>query len=156
VKFLCRSYGLTRGWRTIYSGAKLFTFFTDRDVSWYQLLQFTMYEHLESPENLVVRPKPIVFPKMRCRIYVILPTVTGKETAQKTPIIKPTRRTNFSNLFLELNYMFRTVPLSIIRSFSLYTQQWYMSYRFVDTLRAGSGRNCSSILISLVAVSKPV
>ena len=27
-------------------------------------------------------------------------------------------------------YMFRTFPLSIIRSFSLYTQQWYMSYRF--------------------------
>ena len=26
--------------------------------------------------------------------------------------------------------MFRTVPLSIIRSFSLYTQQWYMSYIF--------------------------
>jgi len=36
--------------------------------------------------------------------------------------------------------MFRTVPLSIIRSFSLYTQQWYMSYRFADRLRAGSGR----------------
>ena len=32
--------------------------------------------------------------------------------------------------------MFRTVPLSTIRSFSLYTQQWYMSY----SLRAGSGR----------------
>jgi hypothetical protein len=27
--------------------------------------------------------------------------------------------------------MFRTVPLSIIRSFSLYTQQWYMAYRCV-------------------------
>jgi hypothetical protein len=26
--------------------------------------------------------------------------------------------------------MFRTVPLSIISSFSLYTQQWYMSYEF--------------------------
>ena len=26
--------------------------------------------------------------------------------------------------------MFRTVPLSIIRSLALYTQQWYMSYRF--------------------------
>ena len=39
--------------------------------------------------------------------------------------------------------MFRTVPLSIIRSFSLYTQQWYvyMSYRFADNLRAGSRRN---------------
>jgi len=31
-------------------------------------------------------------------------------------------------------YMFRTVPLSIIRSFSLHTQQWYMSYRFADKL----------------------
>jgi len=26
--------------------------------------------------------------------------------------------------------MFQTVPVSIIRSFSLYTQQWYMCYRF--------------------------
>ena len=34
--------------------------------------------------------------------------------------------------------MFRTVSLSIIRRFSLYTQQRYMSYRFVDSLRAGS------------------
>ena len=53
-------------------------------------------------------------------------------------IIKPTRCTNFSNLFcfgVKL-YMFRTVPLSIIRSFSLYTQQWYMSYRFAGSLRA--------------------
>jgi len=30
--------------------------------------------------------------------------------------------------------MFRTVPLSIVKNFSLYTQQWYMSY----SLRAGS------------------
>jgi len=29
-------------------------------------------------------------------------------------------------------YMFQTVPLSIIRSFSLYAQQWHMSYRFAD------------------------
>jgi len=42
-------------------------------------------------------------------------------------------------------YMFRRVPLSIIRSFSLYTQEWYMSNRFADSLRA-----CSQ------AVSKPV
>jgi len=38
-------------------------------------------------------------------------------------------------------YRFRTVPLSIIRSFSLYAQQWYVPYRFVDSLRAGSERN---------------
>jgi hypothetical protein len=42
---------------------------------------------------------------------------------------------------LEWNYMFRTVPLSIIRSYSLYTQQWYMLYSFVDS---------SSILILLL------
>jgi len=28
--------------------------------------------------------------------------------------------------------MFRAVLLSIISSFALYTQQWYMSYRFAD------------------------
>jgi len=28
--------------------------------------------------------------------------------------------------------MFRTVPLPIMNSFSLYAQQWYMSYRFAD------------------------
>jgi len=38
--------------------------------------------------------------------------------------------------------MFRTVPLSIIRSFSLYTQQWYMSYSFANSLWAVSRRNC--------------
>ena len=31
--------------------------------------------------------------------------------------------------------MFRTVPLSIIRRVELYTQQWYMSYRFVDSFQ---------------------
>ena len=45
--------------------------------------------------------------------------------------------------------MFRTVPLSIVRSSSSYTQQWYMSYRFADSLREGSGR--SSVLILLAS-----
>ena len=31
-------------------------------------------------------------------------------------------------------YMFLTVPLPITRSFSLYTQQWYMSYMFAIVL----------------------
>jgi len=70
--------------------------------------------------------------------------------------IKSTRCNNFSNLFLEQKlYMFRTVPLSTISSFSMYTQQWYMSYRFTDSLRAGSRRNGTSWSRSQ-AVSKPV
>jgi len=48
-------------------------------------------------------------------------------------------------------YRFRTAPLSIIRSFSLNTQQWYMSHMCVDSLRAGSGWNWSSILILLAS-----
>jgi len=37
--------------------------------------------------------------------------------------------------------MFRAALLFTIRSFSLYLQQWYISYRFADSLWAGSGRN---------------
>ena len=61
--------------------------------------------------------------------------------------------------FLKFNfgiklYIFRTVPLFIIRStlYTLYTQQWYKSYRFADSFRAESERNCSSILILLNSV----
>jgi hypothetical protein len=46
----------------------------------------------------------------------------------------------FLKFILEMKlFMFRTVPLSIIRSYSLYTQQWYMSYRFADSFRAAAG-----------------
>ena len=47
-------------------------------------------------------------------------------------------------------YMFREVPLSVIRSFSLYTQQWCMSYRLCWPLVSRSICSCSQ------AVSKPV
>ena len=44
-------------------------------------------------------------------------------------IIKPTRCTNFSNFIFGIKfYRFRTVPLSIIRNFPLYTQQTCMTY----------------------------
>jgi len=76
---------------------------------------------------------------------------SGDRASWHILIIKPTRWTNFSNLFFGIKFsIFRTVPLSIIRSFSLYTQQRYMSYRFADSLRAGSGR-ISSVLILLAS-----
>ena len=53
-------------------------------------------------------------------------------------------------------YMFRTISLSIIRSFSLYTQQWYMSYRFAYSLQAGWGWNAVPFSSCLQAVSKRV
>ena len=49
--------------------------------------------------------------------------------------------------------MFRTVTLSIIRSFSLYTQQWCMSYRSADSLRAGSGRNVLILVLILLSAN---
>jgi hypothetical protein len=53
-------------------------------------------------------------------------------------------------------YMFRTVSLSINGSFSLYTQQWCMSCRFADSLRAGSRWNCLPSWSCSQAFSKPV
>jgi len=52
-------------------------------------------------------------------------------------------------------YMLRTIPLSNFRSFSLYTQQWYISYRFADSLWAGAnvtrfqatGRHCNGCIM---------
>ena len=46
------------------------------------------------------------------------------------------------------HYMFRTVPLSIISSLALYTQQWYMSYRFANSLLA----SCQQFLYVLLCV----
>jgi len=48
--------------------------------------------------------------------------------------------------------MFRTVPLSIVRSFSLYTQQRYMSY----SLRAGSRRTVLILLASCMTYTVPL
>jgi hypothetical protein len=55
--------------------------------------------------------------------------------------------------------MFRTVPLSIIKSFSLYTQQWYTSYSSADSFRAaaaGSTWNSVPPWSCSKAVCKPV
>jgi hypothetical protein len=57
-----------------------------------------------------------------------------KKETNTFPIIKPTKCVGFSNFILGIKfYIFRRFPLSIIRTFSLYTQQWYMSYRFADS-----------------------
>jgi hypothetical protein len=63
-------------------------------------------------------------------------------------IIKPTRWINISNLFWnETLYVSDSSSVHHQELFT-YTQQWYMSYRFANSFRAaGSGWNCSSILI---------
>jgi len=56
--------------------------------------------------------------------------------------------------------MFRTVILSVIRSFSLYTQQWYMSYRLqllssVLILLASWQQPCMTYAIGVCTVKTP-
>ena len=51
--------------------------------------------------------------------------------------------------------MFRTVPPLIIRSFSLYTQQWYLSYRFADSLLASCQQTCMIYIIAVCIVKTP-
>ena len=54
-------------------------------------------------------------------------------------IIKPTRCTNFTNLFWhEILHISDSSSVPSSGVYSLYTQQWYMSYRFVDSCWAGS------------------
>jgi len=50
--------------------------------------------------------------------------------------------------------MFRTVPLSIIWNFSLYTQQWYMLYRFADSfsLFTSCQQTCMTYTIAVCTV----
>jgi len=83
---------------------------------------------LEDEELLSLAPPPTPSKLRPCVRTLIL-------------IVKPTRGTNFSNLFSNKSLHVSDSSSFIIRSFSLYTQQWYMSYRFSDSLRAGSGRN---------------
>jgi len=56
-------------------------------------------------------------------------------------------------------YMFRTVPLSIIRSFSRYIRQWYMSYSLLTAceqehmlLLASCQHSCVTYIIALRTV----
>ena len=60
-------------------------------------------------------------------------------------VIKLNRCTNFQIYFWKKLKLFRTVPLSIIRSFSLYTQQWYMAYMSADSLQAVSKPVCIAV-----------
>ena len=52
--------------------------------------------------------------------------------------------------------MFRTIPLYIIRSFSPFTQQWYMSYRFVDSCDQDQDGTALPSWSCLQAVYKPL
>jgi len=102
------------------------------------------------PSSVVVQPRPAV------RVTVIWTLLWSKMLYSFLRFMWPCIVTN---LFMtkQLNaliskiyfgrkvYIFRTVPVSIIRSFSLYTQQWYMSYSFADSLQAGSG--CSILIL---------
>jgi len=64
-------------------------------------------------------------------------------------IIKPTRCTNFSNLFLEQSST--CFGPFLCPSPWVYYSTHSNTYRFADSLRAGSGRNCSSVLILLAS-----
>jgi hypothetical protein len=62
-------------------------------------------------------------------------------------VIKPTRCTKFTNLFWHETTCSGQFLCPSSGVYSLYTQQWYMSYRFVDSFRAGSGWKSILILI---------
>ena len=66
-------------------------------------------------------------------------------------VTKPTRCTNFTNLFCrETLHVSESSSVCLSSGIcSLYTQQLYISYRFVGSFRARPGWNCRSILALL-------
>jgi hypothetical protein len=56
-------------------------------------------------------------------------------------LIKPTDALIPKIYFCQEIYMFRAVPLPIIRSFPLYIRHWYMSCRFDDSFQTRPGWN---------------
>ena len=73
-------------------------------------------------------------------------------TLKDVVIIQPSRCTNFKFIFGIKLYVFRTVPLPVIRSFSLYTQQWYMYYRLAENLFANCQHTCMTYAIAVCTV----
>jgi len=70
-------------------------------------------------------------------------------------VIKPTRCTNFTNFLSRNSTCFGQFVCPSSGIYSLYTQQWYMSYRSVDSFWAGPGWNCSSIQVCIISPSMP-
>ena len=74
-------------------------------------------------------------------------------------VIKPTRCTSFTKLFCyETLHISDSSSVHYQEFYSLYTQQWYMSYRFVDSFRAGPGlvllESCMTYTIAECTVNK--
>jgi len=89
-------------------------------------------------------------------IYIYIFDVYVTVHRVKFLIIKPTRCTNFSNLFLEWNSTcFGQFLCPSSGVFHCYTQQWYLSYRFADSLRAGSEWNILILPILILLASCP-
>ena len=94
------------------------------------------------PSHMVHRQtdKTPHFRRPKCKITNVqvrlsLNCWTTNEHTRRILTIKPTRCAKFLKFIFGIKlYMFQTVPLSIIRSFPLYTQQWYMSYRFAVSI----------------------
>ena len=57
-------------------------------------------------------------------------------------LIKPTDALISQIYFVKKLYMFRAVPLPIIRSFPLYIRHWFMSCRFDDSFQARPEWSC--------------
>jgi len=85
---------------------------------------------LEGGEWSAARPGRTLPPgRTQYPFYRRLGGLQGQSGRAESLEIKLTRCTNFSNLFLGIKlYVFRTVPTSIIKSFSLNTQQIYVVF----------------------------
>jgi len=116
LKQACRQPGLPT------LATKLKTLSTQKQCYW------TIYTHMHANIHIYARA--------HTHTHNTFFSSDGMETVSSVNnVLRSCNKTNKMHQFLKFIfgiklYMFRAVPLSTIRSFSLYTQQWYMSYRF--------------------------
>ena len=119
---------------------------------WYLFLQDVHKLFLLSP-ILTISPSPPSLSHTHSLSLTHTHTHTNTHTLSLSLslIIKPTRCTNFSNSFLDQNSTCFGEFLCPSSGVFHCTHSNGMSYKFADSQRAGSERNCSSVPIPLAS-----
>jgi hypothetical protein len=112
------------------------------------MLRALFWQNLLSPFPNVSQLWNLLRASFKCTILYCTSAITYEKSLHCLTI-KPTRCTNFSNLFWNTCFGQLLCPSSDVFHCSHSND---MSYRFVNSFRAGSGWICSSILIPLLCV----
>jgi hypothetical protein len=112
----------------------------------FRMLRLVPRRAKDEVEGILFRHRPLLFfiliptyfsflRMLECSVYLQRHAVSFHEYLPTFFLMKPTNAL-ISQIYIVKNlYMFRAVPLPIMRSFPLYIRHWYMSCRFDDSFQ---------------------